>query len=140
MKRTRLTKGVRRLLQGRSKGLTLVEIVIAIALIAIIGVAFLGGLSNAMFSLHIADVRTTAESLARSEMEYIKSDPDYAEAPWEIPEHEPPGFDGYTVKSSAVPAGDPEGMDVGIQEITVTVAHYARGEILTLVGYKGKRL
>ena len=126
---------IRRLLNGNSRGFTLVEVVIAMALIAIIGVAFLGGLSNAMWSLHIADVRTTAESLARSEMEYIKSD-QYEDAPWQVPERE---FEGYTIVSSAVPADDAEGPDTGVQEITVTVSHHERGQVITLVGYKARR-
>lgn len=130
-------KRIRRLLQGRSKGLTLVEIVIAMALIAIIGVGFLGGLSQAMFSLHIADVRTTAESLARSEMEAIKSEP-YRPAPWDgDPEKK---FEGYTITASAEALDDPETPEKeNLQEITVTVTHHDRGLVVTLIGYRSRR-
>ena len=134
MKRLRLSNKVRTAFQGRSRGLTLVEIVIAMALIAIIAVAFLGGLSNAIMSLVVADVRTTAESLARSEMEYVKSQ-DYewrGPAPWYYKDDRPPAYDGYAVEVSAEPL---HGVDDGIQEITVTVSHHDK-EVVTLVGYK----
>ena len=162
-------KRIRRLLQGRSKGLTLVEIIIAIALIAIIGVAILGGLSQAIYSLHIADVRTTAESLARSEMEVVYeaaydlyesgSPPSYSKAG-----EESDIYEGYYVWVTAFPI-DPEPIDpeaepearelivdpitgeflegydedLGIQEITVTVVHHERDEVITLIGYKADR-
>lgn len=136
MKKLRFGSKMRRALRGSSRGLTLVEVVIAMALMAIIGVAFLGGLSNAMFSLHIADVRTTAESLARSEMEYVKSQ-NYENAPWGPVEEPAPGYDGYMVRVSGEPLDE---TDQGIQEITVVVIHHDRGEVITLVGYKTDRL
>ncbi|MFO7997114.1 MAG: prepilin-type N-terminal cleavage/methylation domain-containing protein [Dehalococcoidia bacterium] len=131
MKNLRLGNKIRKALRGNSKGLTLVEIVIAMALMAIIGVALLGGLSNAMFSLHIADVRTTAESLARSEMEYHKGRGYGAE----IDEYsDPPGYEGYyTVRATLTGLAD------GLEEIELTVIHHERGEIVTLVGYRAKR-
>ena len=133
MKKARLAKGIHKLLQGRSKGLTLVEIIIAIALIAIIGVAFLGGLSNAMWSLHIADVRTTAESLARSEMEHAKSldySEDYEEAITE--DYVTAGYDS-EIQVARVEEDDPD-----LQVLTVTVKHNGK-LIVTLVGYRANR-
>jgi len=129
-----LSSRVRKVLQGRSRGLTLVELVIAMAFIGIIAVALLGGLSNAIMSLVVADVRTTAESLARSEMEYVKSQ-SYEDAPWNYEDDDPPGYDGYAIEVSAEPLNDP---DEGLQEIAVTVIHGAK-EIVTLVGYKANR-
>ena len=123
---------IRRLLRGSSRGFTLVEVVIAIALIAIIGVGFLGGLSNAMWSLHIADVRTTAESLARSEMEYLKSMGYDADAEDYGPV-ERTGYEGYPVQVSF------RDIDDGLQEITVVVGHHERAEIVTLAGYRADR-
>ena len=133
MRNLRLSSRVRKVFQGRSRGLTLVELVIAMAFIGIIAVALLGGLSNAIMSLVVADVRTTAESLARSEMEYVKSQT-YEDAPWDY-EYDPPAYDGYAVDVSAEPLNDP---DDGLQEIAVTVIHGAK-EIVTLVGYKVNR-
>jgi prepilin-type N-terminal cleavage/methylation domain-containing protein len=73
MKKMRLTKETRKALQGRSRGFTLIEVLIALALFAIIAIVFAGGLSTASRAVLTADVRTRAESLARAQMESIKS-------------------------------------------------------------------
>ncbi|MBE9482951.1 MAG: type II secretion system protein, partial [Chloroflexi bacterium] len=57
------------------KGFSLVEVLVALALLGIIGAAFLGGIATASKAILIADKRTTAESLARSQMEYVKEQP-----------------------------------------------------------------
>ena len=82
MKKLRLNSQVRKAFQGNSRGFSLVEIVIAIALIGVIAVAILGSLSYASTVLIIADSRATAESLARSQMEDVKNQPyiDYSES------------------------------------------------------------
>ena len=132
MKNLRVGNKIRKALRGNSKGLTLVEIVIAMALIGIIAVAFLGGLSNAILALHFADVQATAESLARTAMEYEKAQ-HYEDAPWGPDES---GYDGYTVTVSAEPVNDE---DDGLQKITVIVSHSDKGivkDIVTLTGYK----
>ena len=73
MKRVRLNSKVRKAFQGRSRGFSLIEVAIAIALIGIIAVAVLGALSYASTVLIITDRRATAESLAKSQMEYVKN-------------------------------------------------------------------
>ncbi len=65
-------KILRKLKRGQ-RGFGLVEVIIALALLGIIGVSFLGTLANASNAIILSDGRTTAESLARSEMEYVKS-------------------------------------------------------------------
>jgi len=125
---------IRRLLRGGSRGLTLVELIIAIALMGIIAVAFFGGLSNAMLALHYADVQTTAESLARSAMEFEKTQ-EFVDAPWGPKEPPlPDEFHQYTVKVSAQELNDPS-----IQQILVEVFYHTRPSddpVTTLVGYK----
>ena len=79
MKKMRLNSKIRRAWQGRSRGFTLIEVVIAIALIGIIGAAILSALSTASLALIIADTRATAESIARTQMEDVKSQ-DYKKA------------------------------------------------------------
>jgi prepilin-type N-terminal cleavage/methylation domain-containing protein len=73
MKKARVSSKVGKALQGSSGGFTLIEVVIAIALIALIGVAVLSALNTASLALIIADQRATAQSLARSQMEYAKN-------------------------------------------------------------------
>lgn len=138
----------------KEKGFSLVELIIAIALIGIIGVAFLSALAIGHKAISIADERTTAESLARSQMEDIKEQ-DYIN--YSVDDHEeylkikPPS--DYTIKVKAVPIDafsegrdpflfNPEKgayeNDVGLQLITVTIHHLDK-EILTLEGYKVDR-
>jgi prepilin-type N-terminal cleavage/methylation domain-containing protein len=73
MKKLRLNSQARRTFPGNSRGFVLIEALIAIALIGIVAVAILGALSTTSNVLIIADERTTAESLARKQMEYAKN-------------------------------------------------------------------
>jgi prepilin-type N-terminal cleavage/methylation domain-containing protein len=131
----------------RERGFTLVEILVAILLLGIIGVAFFGGLSTASRVIILGDERATSESLARTEMEYVRNQ-DYYIAPWfyEIPPSTnpvpwdpthtvPTGYDGYNVTVTAESLNDP---DNGIQKITIIVEHPDK-EVITLVSYKSAR-
>jgi prepilin-type N-terminal cleavage/methylation domain-containing protein len=75
MKKIRLSRQVREAFQGSSRGFSLIEVSIAIALIGIIAIAILGALSYASTVLIITDRQATAESLAKSQMEYVKNQP-----------------------------------------------------------------
>jgi len=152
MKRVKLGSQVRRAFRGSSRGFSLIEVVIAIALIGIIAVAIMGSLSYASTVLIITDRQATAESLARSQLEFVKnqyyidySDPDRDPADYAvIPEYP----EGYTIEIVAEPI-DPDTYepypyieedgafykDDGIQKITVTVSHDGKA-IITLEGYK----
>ncbi|OGN93625.1 MAG: hypothetical protein A2Z75_06920 [Chloroflexi bacterium RBG_13_50_10] len=79
MKRVKLVSRARKAFRGRSRGFTLVEIVIAIALLGMISVAVMTSLSYAATVLILTDRHATAESLARSQMESVKNQ-EYAEA------------------------------------------------------------
>ena len=72
MTKLRLNSRLRRAFQGNSRGIAMVEVLIAIALLGVITIAFLASLSTSSTVLFMADERTTAESLARRQMEYIK--------------------------------------------------------------------
>jgi len=152
MKTTRLTNRLRRALRGGSRGVTLIEALVAMALVGIIAAAFLGALALAAQSAAIADIRTTAESLARSELEYAKSQ-HYRAAPWEYevtsdgstctPEDDPDWwcntarrlpqeYDGYTVLVETAPLDEDD-----IQILNVTVRHHSREEAVTVLsGYR----
>ena len=119
-------KRIRRLLQGRSKGLTFVELVIAMGFIAIIGVAFLGGLSNAIMILSVAKTHANAESLAYTQMEHVKSLPyagNYtaADIPSEYGGKYIPAIDPPTDLETFT---DPSGRDLILQKIVVTVNYW----------------
>lgn len=132
MKRVRLSNKIRKTLRGSSSGVTLIEVLVALVIFGIIAIAFAGGLGTASKAVFTADVRTNAESLARTQMEYVKSLPydsagNYtAEIP---PEYEDAGY------SATI---DVKELAEGLQEITVSVNH--EGEhVITLEGYKVDR-
>jgi prepilin-type N-terminal cleavage/methylation domain-containing protein len=150
MKKVRPINKVRKALRGSSRGLTLIEVLIALALFGIISITFAGGLGTASKAVLTADVRTSAESWASTQMESVKSQfyIDYSN-----PDRDPENYDaiepeGYEIEVVAEPI-DPdthqpypydetEGafeQDDGIQEITVLVRHDDR-TVITLVGYK----
>ncbi len=69
---------MRWLLKGKFKlfreqtGFTLIEIMFAVGLLAVIGVVFIGSLNTAYRSVGVLDEQIQAEALARSQMEDIK--------------------------------------------------------------------
>ena len=123
---------VRKAFQGSSRGFALVEIVIAIALLGVIAVAILGSLSYASTVLIISDERATAESLACSQMEYVKNQPyDSINDPPEYSLIDPDSIPvGYNITIEAVrlnpDLNNPPDEDDGIQKITVTVNHHSK--------------
>jgi len=167
MKRARLSKEIGKTLRGKSLGFTLIEVLIALALFAIIAIVFAGGLSTASRAVLTADVRTRAESLARTQMESIKKQGYEGEgqlvngealylkiASADIPDSYEicsVSRNGTIVKCNngdpvvAVPWNsasgerlEPLGTDNGLQKITLVIKHEDR-EILTLEGYKVSR-
>jgi prepilin-type N-terminal cleavage/methylation domain-containing protein len=125
-----------KLMKGE-KGFTLIEVVIAIAILGIIAAAFMAGLAGASRALFIADERATAESLARSQMEYIKSQP-YSES-GTYTRIDLSGFPGYDIPWP--PTVDNVTGTTGLQKIDVTVKHLTNNNklVITLEGYKGDR-
>ena len=141
------------------KGLTLIEVLIAIAILGMIAVPFLTALSTSSRGIIIADERTTAESLVRSEMEYIKNSPYNSTGfSYQIPAtpDNPPPWDesrtalddyytdaGYSVNVTGVPINSTTGAalpsgDKNIQNITVKVYHGDK-LVLTTSTYKVNR-
>ena len=117
---------------GNQKGLTLIEVIIALAVFAAIAVSVFVALIVSTRTTASVNEETTAESLTRSALEIVKNSP-YDETGFPDYQGEvdnniipPPG---YSIVVSAVPIGpdtyDPliPGDDEGIQEITVNVYH-----------------
>jgi len=88
-------------------------------------VAFLAGLTGSLRATIIADERTVAESLARSQVEAIKKaayDDDYDDVEIDTPQ-------GYDIEIEV------EELDVGLQKVTVTVLHGDK-TVLIVESYK----
>ncbi len=140
------------------KGVGLIEVLIAVGIVGIIAVAFLSGLFTTFKSDITASERTNAESLARSELEYIR-DCDYADLSYgfsyEVPGNPPdwddfhtldPHYAGYSVIVTGVPIDPdsdtrdplPAGEDEGIQRIKVEVYHHGEW-VLETSTYKVSR-
>jgi len=132
----------------RQRGFTFIEVVIALAIMGVVAVGFLGGLTTASMGLLVADERETANNIAEAQMENVKNQPyiDYSEDPHGVYDtiSTPPG---YSVVVTAVPfdpvTGQPydqtDGIfdfDEGIQKITVVVNHQDKLAVITLEGYK----
>lgn len=138
------------------KGFSLAETLVAILLMGIVAVALLGGLAAASKAISIADERATAESLARTQMEYVRGQI-YSAAPWDYTvtssdrdrtdqtrpswwdANNPPllasDYDGYTVTVTVEGLLQP-GVDNCIQRITVVVSHAGKPQVITLQGYR----
>ena len=118
-------------------GITFMETAIALAILGAVSVSFLNGLTTASKSVFITDVRSTAESLAESQMEWVKNAgysynaTSYSTAPI------PSGKDylPYSVVILAEPLHTP---DDGIQKITVTIQRSGK-DLFNLEGYKVDR-
>jgi prepilin-type N-terminal cleavage/methylation domain-containing protein len=65
-------KGKFKLFQEQ-KGFTLIEVLVAVAILAAIGVVFMTSLGTAYRSVGVLDEQTQAEALARSQIEDIKN-------------------------------------------------------------------
>ena len=124
------------------KGFSLVEVLVALALLGIIGAAFLGSLATASKSILIADERTTAESLARTEMEYVKNQSYAASYEPSIPDEYTDAGYWATIDVELLPDPNDGTLD-GIQKIIITVKHGTEAEtakeVITLEDYKVDR-
>jgi len=116
------------------RGIGFIETLVALAILGAITVAFLSGLTTASRATFIADEQTTAESLARGQMEWVKHASYEEDATQYPPASIPSGGDyvNYSVVITAEPLHDP---DDGIQKITVAIKHSDK-TIIVLESYK----
>ena len=115
------------------RGFTLVESLVALAILGTAFVAFLAGLSSSAIATNRMDKRTTAGIVARSQMEYTKAQ-EYRVAPATYDTFSPLPA-GYSVVAEASTIS---GRDDDVQKVTVTASH--KGEALyVLEDFKANR-
>jgi type II secretory pathway pseudopilin PulG len=112
------------------RGSSLIETTAALALLCLIGAAFLGGLTTASKSRLISDEQASARILAESQMEHVKKQAySFSYEPAPIPD----AYPGYTALIEADPL-----RNGNIQRITITIRHQNK-EVTMLEGYKVNR-
>jgi type II secretory pathway pseudopilin PulG len=120
-------------------GFSLIDVLLSLALMGILGMAIPSALSMTNRSTMTVTKHTIAESLARSQMDYIQNQPyDTANStPVYVLIHDIPA--SYSIVTPMAqrldPKGDGTANDDGLQKITVAVKH---GEtvVFTLVDFK----
>jgi len=129
---------------NRESGFSLIEILVALGILAAVAVVFLLGMSTSSKAVMVSQKAVAIDSLAKSQMESIKSwEYDYDNNP---PQYQaakltdiPTGYDITITAARLDPKGNGTDNDDGLQEITVTVTHGVE-TVFTLVGYKVNRL
>lgn len=128
---------VRNVLGRNESGQTLIEMLIALTILSIIASVFLSGVTTTSRGAYIVDEQATAESLARSQMEWVK-DVSYSYNGTSYPAGPIPAISDYknfTANITSVPLHNP---DDGIQKITVFIIH-SNKVVFTLEDYKVDR-
>ncbi len=116
-------------------GMTLIETLIAISILAMIATAFLTSMSTAARTTFTVQKMATAEGLAKSQLEYIKLQNYKVDGDYQKLTGLPPGYDLEIVAERLNPRGDSTVNDDGLQKITIVVK-YQEDEVFTLEGYK----
>ena len=114
------------------RGLGLVESLAAVAILGAAVVAFVVALSTGSIAVRESDQEAVAQSLVRSQLEYIKNYP-YNPAATTYPKVAEP--EGYDISVEVNPIPD---TDTDIQKVTVTISRDGE-EILTVEDYKVNR-
>ncbi|MCX7912595.1 MAG: prepilin-type N-terminal cleavage/methylation domain-containing protein, partial [Dehalococcoidales bacterium] len=112
-------------------GVSLIETIVAVAILGIIGTAFFSALMITTSARAMSEERTAAKILAEGIMEHVKKQPYAAE--YDVPSSLLATFPGYAADIAV--ADERNG---SIQKITITITHQNRA-VLTLEGYKTDR-
>ena len=125
-------------LLGGQRGVSLIEVLVAVAILGLISTAYLSALVSSSKTQNVDQTLASAMHLAESQMEYVMNQPyavSYAPAP--IPSEYADA--GYLV---AISANEVNPGDASLQKICVTVSHSGRPIIMsvsddcTLASYK----
>ncbi len=124
------------------KGFTLIEALTGTALLVIVGVAVLVGVSTAFKASSTADKISTALAIAQSQIDFIHTQAYDSSGAYIAIDSDTRGADKqvitpYTMTINVVSIdADGDGTTDGLQEITVEVAQPNSANTVTLVGYK----
>ena len=133
-------------MKGNQKGFTLAEVLIALTVMGMVGVSVMAALNASSKTIVSSHEMTIAESLTRTEMEYIKR------YPYDSTNNPPvydvgidlsgdPYYGDYDIIVEAVrldPKDDGTDNDDGIQKVTVKIKYHDR-LLLTTEDYKVNR-
>ncbi len=114
-------------------GIGLVEALIAVAILGLALTALLSAVSTGSMAVSRTDERVAAENLARSQLEFTKSQPYQALPATYVTVTPSPGDYAVAVAAEPVPGGDSD-----IEKITVTITHGSK-ELLVVEDYKVDR-
>jgi|WetSurMetagenome_2_1015567.scaffolds.fasta_scaffold1409404_1 prepilin-type N-terminal cleavage/methylation domain-containing protein len=125
-------------------GLTLPEVLVAVSIFAIVGVTFVSALGTNVKLLLMADQRTTAESLAKAQLEAINNAPYNATSPLPANPYStitgiPNGYEiKIVVKLINPETGADSITDLGVQKIAcnVTCQWHTPPEVIVVEAYK----
>ncbi len=132
--------GLRQAWRGEH-GIALIEVLVALGIVGITTVFFLTGMSNTFKAVLVSQERVTTENLAKSQMEYIRSQPyDELNSPpqYALLEDIPQNYAIVVNAERLGPEGDGALDDGGLQKVTVIVKHHGT-ETFRLEGYRIKR-
>ncbi|MDD5313131.1 MAG: prepilin-type N-terminal cleavage/methylation domain-containing protein [Dehalococcoidia bacterium] len=125
------------------RGVSLTETLVALAILGLVVAVFLGGIYTSTIGNGIAATRISAESLARSELEYVRASVyDNVTGSYTLP-GTPPSWDpshstlpsGSDYFSVTVDTEDMAGYGGGMKKITA-IAYLKGNEVLRIVTYK----
>lgn len=114
------------------KGTSLLEVIIAVALLGIISVLFLGGVANSSTARVQADERMSAKILAETLMDNVKKQTYYSSAS-SYNMTVPAEFSSYAANLTVTNMANGN-----IQKLNIAIRHLSH-DVLTLESYKVKR-
>ena len=124
-------------LLGGQRGVSLIEVVVAVAILGLISTAYLSALVSSSKTQNVDQTLASAMHLAESQMEYVMNQP-YAVS-YASDAAISSNYPGYSV---AISATNVTSRDASLQKICVTVSHGVRPIIMsaaddcTLASYK----
>ena len=126
-----------RIFHCHEKGISLIEMVIAVSILSAVAVAFLNGVATSSQGVYISDEEATAESLARTQMEWVKKASYSYNATTYSAAFIPVDKD-YINYSANITVESLREPDDGIQKITVKIMRFGETAFI-LEGYKVDR-